>query len=125
MGLTEQDVRDVLKNVLDPEIHISIVDLGLIYGVDVAPDGEGKSKVNVQMTLTTPSCPYGPAMLSKVHSELCAKTEVSDVKVELVWIPPWDPKTMASDEAKLQMGLFELNDEDPEDAPAPSPESSK
>jgi metal-sulfur cluster biosynthetic enzyme len=119
MPLTETDVRSTLKNIHDPEIHMSIVDLGLIYGVDLAPVPEGKHKVTVRMTLTTPACPYGPALLSKVHGDVGALPGVADVKVDLVWVPPWDPRTMASDEAKLQMGLFELDDE-PEEISGPS-----
>ncbi len=114
MSVTVEQVRGVLKTIYDPEIHLSIADLGLIYGVDVTPDGKGKDKVAVRMTLTTPACPYGPALLSKVHADVGAIAGVSDVKVDLAWIPPWDPRTMASDEAKLQMGLFELNDDDDE-----------
>lgn len=111
---TTDEVRKVLKEIYDPEIHISILDLGLIYDVNVAADGKGKEKVNIKMTLTTPACPYGPALLSKVHSELSNMTGVSDVNVDLAWIPPWDPRKMASDEAKLKMGLFELSDDDEE-----------
>ncbi len=112
MSVTVEQVRGVLKTIYDPEIHLSIADLGLIYGVEVTPDGQGKDNVAVRMTLTTPACPYGPALLSKVHAELGAIPGVSDVKVDLAWIPPWDPRTMASDEAKLQMGLFEIDDDD-------------
>jgi metal-sulfur cluster biosynthetic enzyme len=117
MPVTVEHVNRVLKTIFDPEIHLSIWELGLIYGVDVTPDGQGKDKVAVRMTLTTPACPYGPALLSKVHADLGAMAGVSDVKVDLAWIPPWDPRTMASDEAKLQMGLFELNDDDDDPAP--------
>ena len=123
MSVTVEQVNGVLKTIFDPEIHLSIWDLGLIYGVEVSPDGSGKDKVAVRMTLTTPACPYGPALLSKVHADLGAMPGVSDVKVDLAWIPPWDPRTMASDEAKLQMGLFELNDDD-DDEDEPIPESA-
>jgi metal-sulfur cluster biosynthetic enzyme len=111
MPVTEQEVKDVLKKIHDPEIHMSIVDLGLVYGVDIAPGGADKSKVNVRMTLTSPACPYGPALLSKTHADLAAMPGVSDVNVDLVWIPQWNPKTMASEEAKMQMGIFELEDD--------------
>lgn len=107
-------VRAVLKTIFDPEIHLSVWDLGLIYDVAVQPDGKKGHRINIRMTLTTPACPYGPALLSKVHAEVGAMPGVSDVNVDLAWIPPWDPRTMASDEAKLKMGLFELNDEDDE-----------
>jgi|GEM_PF-469850 len=113
--VTVDDVKKVLKNIFDPEIHISLLDLGLIYGVDVDPDGADRFKVCVRMTLTSPACPYGPALLSKVHGDLSSLKGVTDVKVDLVWIPTWDPRIMASDEAKLEMGLFELTDDDDDD----------
>ena len=109
---TVDEVKKVLKLIEDPEIHLSILDLGLIYGVKVDADEKGGQKVNVRMTLTTPACPYGPALLSKVHSDLAAMPGVSEVNVDLAWIPPWDPRKMASDEVKLKMGLFELDDEE-------------
>lgn len=110
MPLTADDVRNTLKKVVDPEIHINIVDLGLVYGVDLKDDGQGKQKVGVKTTLTTPACPYGPALLSKMHAELAALPEVSDVDLDLVWVPPWDPKTMASPEARLKMGFLDFED---------------
>jgi metal-sulfur cluster biosynthetic enzyme len=116
MALTEADIRGVLKKIVDPEIHISIVDLGLIYGVDLQADGR-KQKVNVKTTLTTPACPYGPALLSKIHADLAALPEISDVNVDLVWVPQWDPRKMASPEAKMKMGILEFEDlEDEEEA---------
>lgn len=120
MSLTENQVREVLRGVVDPEIHMSIVDLGLIYGVSLEPVEVTKVKVAIQMTLTTPACPYGPALLSKVHSELSALPEVAEVDVQLVWSPPWDPRTMASEEARLQMGLFTLDDEEEPSPAAPT-----
>lgn len=116
MSVTEADVKGVLKTIHDPEIHLSILDLGLIYGVDIKPEGE-KSKVNVRMTLTSPACPYGPQLLSKTHAELAKLPGVSDVNLDLVWIPQWDPRTMATDEVKMQMGIFDLEDDPSEDQP--------
>jgi len=112
MTVTTAQVDDVLKKIDDPEIHINIKDLGLIYGVDLKPGEKetAKSKVNIRMTLTSPACPYGPALMSKVHSEVAGLDGVDDVNIDLVWIPQWDPKKMASDEAKMQMGLFEMED---------------
>ena len=110
MTVTIPQVRDILKKIYDPEIYISIVDLGLIYGIGVEPSGDRKkAKVTVRLTLTTPACPYGPALLSKVHADISEMPEVEDVNVDLVWIPQWNPRTMASDEAKMQMGIFELD----------------
>jgi metal-sulfur cluster biosynthetic enzyme len=110
MALTEEDVRGVLKKILDPEIKLSILDLGLIYGVKVKPLPSDKYLVNVRLTLTTPACPFGPALLSQVNQDLLAIPGVQDVNVDLVWIPPWDPKTMASEEVKLQMGIMDLTE---------------
>jgi metal-sulfur cluster biosynthetic enzyme len=117
MPVTEEQVRKVLKEIKDPEIHISILDLGLIYGVDIQPADGGKSKVGVKMTLTGPGCPYGPALLSKTHADVSQIPGVADVNVDLVWIPQWDPRKMASEEAKMQLGIMDdilLDDEDEE-----------
>lgn len=111
MPVTQDSVRDVLRKIMDPEIHISILDLGLIYGVDVQPAANDKAKVNVKMTLTGPGCPYGPALLSKTHADVSAMEGVGEVNVDLVWIPPWDPRKMASDEAKMQLGIFDLEED--------------
>jgi metal-sulfur cluster biosynthetic enzyme len=99
--VTEEQVREALKSVIDPEIGLDMVSLGLLYGVAV----EG-SKVKVTMTLTTPACPVGPAFVNAVHQAVKAMPGVSDCDVDLVFSPPWDPRTMASDEVKLQMGFY-------------------
>jgi metal-sulfur cluster biosynthetic enzyme len=126
MPVTETQVWDVLKQIKDPEIHISLVELGLIYGAEIHPLEGDKAKVNVRMTLTGPGCPYGPALLSKTHADLSQIPGVADVNVELVWIPQWDPRKMASDEAKMQLGIFDLDDEEDAEDEAKFPsESSK
>lgn len=99
---TEQDVRDALKTVYDPEIGISIVDLGLVYGVQI----EGKT-ISIDMTLTTPACPLGPIIQTQSHAVLTSSfPAVEDVVINLVWTPPWDPNTMASEEAKAELGIW-------------------
>jgi len=95
--LTKEQVLDALKPVVDPEIRLGIVDLGLIYGVDFENDGK---KLVVRMTLTSPMCPYGPMLMGQVQDVINCFPGVEEAKVELVWEPPWDPRTMASDEAK-------------------------
>jgi metal-sulfur cluster biosynthetic enzyme len=100
--LTPDDVQDALREVIDPEIGIDIVSLGLVYGVDIAEDGD----TTVRMTLTSPYCPLGPMLESQVHAATQFLPGVRDVKVDLVWDPPWDPHTMASDETKLELGLY-------------------
>jgi metal-sulfur cluster biosynthetic enzyme len=100
-AITEERVREELKNVIDPEIGLDMVSLGLLYGVTV----EG-SAVKVLMTLTSPACPVGPMFLSAVKAAVLNMPGVTSCDVDLTFSPPWDPRTMASDEVKLQMGFY-------------------
>jgi metal-sulfur cluster biosynthetic enzyme len=102
--LTPEAVREALKPVVDPEIYISIVDLGLIRNVEIAPDG---SKVKVVMTLTTPFCPEGPMLVEQVKDIAATLPGVREAEVELVWNPPWDPRKEASDEVKAELGIWD------------------
>ena len=95
--LTQEQVLEALKPIVDPEIRLSIVDLGLIYGADVRDDGR---KLTVRMTLTSPMCPYGPMLLGQVQDVINCFPGVEEARVDLVWEPVWDPRTMASDDAK-------------------------
>lgn len=90
-----------LKTVVDPEIGINIVDLGLVYGVEI--DGE---KVLVKMTLTSPACPLGGMIQAQVHQALTKLPWVKEAKVQLVWSPRWDPRQMASEDAKMELGIM-------------------
>ena len=101
--LTKEDVMSALKPIQDPELAISIVDLGLIYD---AKFDESSKKVLIEMTLTSPGCPVGPQLMAAVHTKAAGITGVEDAEVKLVWTPKWDPKTMASEEAKDQLGIF-------------------
>lgn len=98
---TEEEVREALKVVEDPEIGISIIDLGLVYDTEVKDH-----TIKVTMTLTTPFCPVGPMITSGVESVLASLPEVEHVDVDLTFSPPWDPRTMASDEVKAMLGLW-------------------
>lgn len=99
---TEQEVMNALKAVYDPEIGINIVDLGLVYGVEVE-----EPNVKVNMTLTSPACPLGPIIQTQAQAILQSQFEdVEDVKINLVWTPPWDPRTMCSEDAKLELGIW-------------------
>ncbi len=100
-ALTEERVREALRNVVDPEIGIDMVSLGLIYDIDI----QG-SVVHVTMTLTSPGCPVAGMFINAVHAALLAIPGVSDAKVDLTFSPPWDPRTMASEDAKMMMGLY-------------------
>jgi metal-sulfur cluster biosynthetic enzyme len=100
---TKIELLDALKNVYDPEIGMNIVDLGLVYGVDVEPE---EGKVHVDLTLTSPGCPLGPEIIRDVKRELRALDEVREVNVDLVWKPLWHP-SMMSDYAKDTLGYDE------------------
>jgi len=99
---TKEEIIEAISVVQDPEIRIGVVDLGLIYDVDINDDGV----VKVKMTLTTPACPYGEILLAQVHRSIEEMDGVTDVEVILVWDPPWDPKEMCSDLVKDQLGIW-------------------
>ena len=103
--VTFKQVGQALQPVQDPEIHMSVVDLGLIYGAEFGSGEKGLS-VKVRMSLTSPACPYGPMLLASVHSALAGLAGIKDVDVDLTFAPAWDPRTMATEDAKEQMGLF-------------------
>ncbi|AFL73115.1 SUF system Fe-S cluster assembly protein [Thiocystis violascens] len=90
-----------LRGVHDPEIPVNIYDLGLIYSVDIAPNGD----VAIDMTLTAPACPVAGMMPIMVKDAVSRVDGVGEVRVELVWDPPWGQENM-SDEARLQLGLM-------------------
>ena len=98
---TEAQIKDAIRPIQDPEIHLGILDLGLIYGVQSDPNGT----VKVQMTLTSPACPVGPLLQAQVHAALLKLPGVKEAKVELVWEPTWGPH-MATDEIKMELGLL-------------------
>ena len=94
-------VLEALKTVRDPEIPMDLVELGLIYELIVKKGGI----VYVEMTLTTPACPVAASMPGEVETAIRAVPGVSDVRVKLVWTPPWTPDQM-SEEARLELGLM-------------------
>ncbi|MCS7033564.1 MAG: SUF system Fe-S cluster assembly protein [Phycisphaerae bacterium] len=94
-------VIEVLKTVYDPEIPVNIVDLGLVYDIEVTDS----SAVRVRMTLTTPACPVAGTLPGEIQRKLQAVPGVNSAEVELVWDPPWDRSRM-SDEALLELGLL-------------------
>ncbi|HWQ13588.1 MAG TPA: metal-sulfur cluster assembly factor [Roseiflexaceae bacterium] len=104
--ITEEMVRSALKNVYDPEIGLDIVNLGLVYRIDILDEGR---KVDIDMTFTTPACPAGPALLEQVKREVLSLNTVyknlEDVQVNLVWTPFWNP-SMMSQEARDELGFF-------------------
>jgi FeS assembly SUF system protein len=100
-AMIEQRVVEALRTVYDPEIPVNIHELGLIYGVDVKASGA----VAVRMTLTAPGCPAAGQLPCEVEERVRAVPGVTDVTVEVVFDPPWDPSRM-SEAARLQLGLL-------------------
>lgn len=95
-------IKEALKEVIDPEIGINIVDLGLIY--EVVPKEDGN--VDVNMTLTSPGCPMGPEITSAVWMTVKRQPGVKECEVNLVWKPRWDPNVHASEDAKAYLGIW-------------------
>jgi len=98
----EQKALEALQTVIDPELRENIVDLGLIYGI-VA---HSPKSVSVRMTLTTPYCPLAPEIKQDIEQALKNICGFEIVEIDLVWDPPYDPSTMASDEIKDKLGLW-------------------
>ena len=90
-----------LKQVFDPELPVNIYELGLIYDIIV----DRSATVGIRMTLTAPACPAAQSLPGEVRRQVAQVPGVADVKVDIVWDPPWDRDRM-SDAAKLQLGLF-------------------
>ena len=96
---TKEAVMEALKQVIDPELFVNVVDLGLVYGADIDDDGN----VRVTMTLTSPGCPIGPMVGEMVQDALSPVEGINEVEVDIVWTPPWGPHMMSED-AKLELG---------------------
>lgn len=99
MMTTEEKIREALRKVMDPELGVSIVDLGLIYDIRYE-NGEAE----VEMTLTSPGCPLAPIIDKKVKEALKNVSEIKKLTVELVWDPPWS-KELMSDDLKAEFGF--------------------
>lgn len=97
---TEIELLDALKEVIDPELMINIVDLGLIYDVS-----QEEGIVKVDMTLTSPSCPAGPQIIQQSKMALERLDDVEKAEIKLVMSPPWSPDRM-TDDARDQLGIF-------------------
>jgi metal-sulfur cluster biosynthetic enzyme len=98
---TEEAVREALKHVVDPELGVNIVDLGLVYDIEI---GEGGA-ISIEYTLTTMGCPIGPLIEHQMQSVLENVPGVTSVEAEMVLRPPWTPEMM-SEEAKAALGYF-------------------
>jgi FeS assembly SUF system protein len=98
----EERAIAAIRTCFDPEIPVNVYDLGLIYDLNVDPAGA----VRIRMTLTSPACPVAGVLPGQVREKVLAIPGVSSAEVELVWDPPWD-KSRMSEEAQLQLGLFD------------------
>ncbi len=106
MQIHEDLVREELKKVIDPELFVNIVDLGLIYVVDLKPsETEGKTDVNIEMTMTSPMCPAGPQLVANSRQVIESIEGVEKVDIKVVMDPPWSPDRMTED-ARDQLGIF-------------------
>ena len=100
--VAESDVRESLVDVEDPEMSLSVIDLGLIYSVKI----EG-GHVEIEMTLTSPGCPVAPEIMAAVHRSALNTDGIESVHVNLTFSPPWDPKIHGSEDAKFELGIFD------------------
>ena len=106
MALQEDTVREALKKVIDPELYVNIVDLGLIYVVDIEEENdEGTHDVKIEMTMTSPMCPAGPQLVSGAKSAAEELEAVAEAEVKVVMEPAWSPDLM-TDDARDQLGIF-------------------
>lgn len=105
VNLSEDLIREELKKVIDPELFVNIVDLGLIYNVDLVPRDDGKTNIKIDMTMTSPMCPAGPQLIANSKQVVSRLDPVGDVEVKIVLDPPWTPDKM-TDEARDQLGIF-------------------
>jgi metal-sulfur cluster biosynthetic enzyme len=96
----QEAIIEALRTVMDPELNVNVVDLGLVYTIQTRED-----EIDVEMTLTTPACPAGPEILRNAVSALELLEGVSKANVKLVMSPPWSPDRM-SDAAKDELGIF-------------------
>lgn len=103
--VSEDSVREALKQVIDPELFVNIVDLGLIYVVDLEPSEAGPTNVKVEMTMTSPMCPAGPQLVAQTKQVVEAMEQTGECEVKVVMDPPWTPDRM-TDDARDHLGIF-------------------
>ncbi|HEX2914886.1 MAG TPA: iron-sulfur cluster assembly protein [Chloroflexia bacterium] len=105
--VSDDEIIGALKTVEDPELGVNIIDLGLVYRIDIDDDGD----VQVYMTLTSPGCPAGPEIKHDVQTALTSMEGISKVNIQFVFNPPWNPSMMSA-EAKDELGIDYDDDED-------------
>lgn len=107
--LTEEQIFAALRDCFDPEVKLNLVDLGLIYGIETAPDPDStpawpRQTVRVTMTLTTEYCPASGLIIEQIHNRLTTMRDISRVDVNLVWEPKWTPHRI-SEAGRKQLGI--------------------
>ncbi|TWT32113.1 metal-sulfur cluster assembly factor [Blastopirellula retiformator] len=106
MAISEDSVREEIRKVIDPELFVNIVDLGLVYVIDIQPvEDSEQSNVFIEMTMTSPACPAGPQLIGQTKQFVSQMEEVNEVEVKIVMEPPWTPDRMTED-ARDQLGIF-------------------
>ena len=101
----DSDIRDSLKDVEDPDMKISVIELCLIYGIRIE-EKDDRTHAEIDMTLTSPGCPVAPELMSAVHRSALATEGIESVHVNLTFSPLWDPRVHASEDAQMDMGIF-------------------
>ena len=102
--VSETEIWEAAKTVYDPEIPVNIVDLGLVYKMEIIKDAEGRNCIEVDMTLTAPGCAMGPMIADDLRMRLESLPSVFEARVNIVWDPPWNQEMM-SEEARMILGL--------------------
>ncbi len=105
MPVTEDQVREELKKVIDPELFVNIIDLGLVYVVNLEDGADETTNVLIEMTMTSPACPAGPQLIGNSKQVVRQLEGVGEVEVKIVMDPPWTPDRM-TDDARDQLGIF-------------------
>lgn len=100
-GELHKSVWEEISKVEDPELFVSIVNLGLVYDLEISTE----KVATVKMTLTSMGCPMGPELQAAVHGACVRVEEIVDANVEVVWTPPWDPYTMPTEDTRLELGI--------------------
>ena len=101
----EDDVLEAMKDVVDPELGINVVDLGLVYDCSVLQEPGSAARVQVKMTLTAPGCGMGPVIAREAEQKILSIAGVAEASVEVVWDPPWN-QSMISEAGKMKLGLI-------------------
>jgi metal-sulfur cluster biosynthetic enzyme len=106
MMVEKTHVMESLQSVEDPELDISIVDLGLVYAVRFENRDEG-IHAEIDLTLTSPGCPAAPEIMAAAHRAALQTNGLDSVHINLVWSPRWDPRVHATEDARMDMGIWD------------------